>query len=226
MTLGAMHGGKVDMLVTPGPYAADPDVAGVLGVDLLGNFDVELDFAAHKVNLFTSGTCAAGPGPAFTALKMDMGDPASDSRATYRFTTTMMLDGQPLAVAIDTLATAMRLKFDVAKARFGLTESAPGVTPLPARGDSDRKAYAYPFKSLTASGISIDNPRIVLTGDSDAVPCNGATHPRLGALPGMHGSFTCRSVGDMTLGVHWMRKMHWYFAYKAGTIYFAEPGTL
>ncbi len=224
LTLGAMLGGKVDMLVTPGPYAADPDVAGVLGADLLGNFDLDLDFAKHKVNFLVPGSCAngfAGLGEPFTSLPMaDAIGGSLRAGARSPVTTPMMLDGKPVAVALDTLAIAMRMRFDVAKARFGLTATSPGMTPLP-ESRAGNPAYRYQFHVLTADGIAIDAPKIVLTGDPDALPCNGAAHPRLGALEGTFSTYTCRTGGDLTVGVHWMRRMHWVFAYKSGTIHFA-----
>ncbi len=57
LTLGSARGGTVQVLVTPGGYPPDPEVVGTLGADLLGNFDVELNFQTHRINLFASNPC-------------------------------------------------------------------------------------------------------------------------------------------------------------------------
>ncbi|HEY4942992.1 MAG TPA: hypothetical protein VII56_16305 [Rhizomicrobium sp.] len=215
MTLGTVRGGDVKMLVTPGPYDGDAGVVGVLASDLLGNFEVDLDFKQHKVNLFASNPCDDKRvywAAQYATLAMD-GDGG-------RMTTTMLLDGKPVQVALDPLATEMRLKFDVAKRLFGLDPTTPGVTPIGERDDG-RPTYRYPFASLRADGFAIDKPPIVLFGDPNALSCNGSPHPRLGAvLADIYSIHTCWSPGDLSIGNRRLRLMHLYFAYKARKIYF------
>src|SRR5215469_12530498 len=55
--LGETHASDLRFLVWPTPSFSKQELAGALGTDLLRNYDVDIDFAAHKLNLFSQDHC-------------------------------------------------------------------------------------------------------------------------------------------------------------------------
>ena len=49
--------GRSSFVIFPGPIGNDLHIAGFLALDVLEQFDVELDLAHHKINLFTKNHC-------------------------------------------------------------------------------------------------------------------------------------------------------------------------
>jgi hypothetical protein len=214
MMLGTASGSAGEVLVTRGPYAPDTGVVGVLGADILANFDVELDFKAHRMNLFASNPCDGHQAYWSThASSLPMG--ADDGTVSLAMT----LDGRPVKVDLDTLVVPMRMPFDVAKDDFALDRTSPGVTPL-AETDDRLPAYHYTFGSLNAGDININKPVIVIFGNPDAMRCNGQRHHRPMEVSGLVKWARCYTGGDLALGIQQLRTMHLYFAYKARKLYF------
>jgi hypothetical protein len=211
MTLGSARGGAVQVLVTPGSYTADPLVAGTLAADLLGNFDVELNFQTHRINLFASNPC--------DGKQVYWSSAPSELTITENaLSVPMTLDGKEVQVEMDTLALGLNMRFSTAKALFGLGTASPAITPISQRGDSD--AFRHLFARLNAGVIDINHPNVVLIGDPNAPLCDGKARLRLGEMSGDLVEKTCRSGGDLAMGVRPLRHLHLYFAYKARKIYF------
>ena len=132
-----------------------PPAAGVIGPDLLMHFEVELDFAKKKMNLFAPDHC---PGqvvywthdPVVTVpIRVDgFGHVDLD----------LALDGKTIPAHLDTGAPLSSMTLKNAADDFGLTPDAPGVTRKGAG------VYLYRFKSLALGGIAISNPTIYLAG--------------------------------------------------------------
>ena len=211
LTLGSARGGTVQVLVTPGGYTADPEVVGTLGADLLGNFDVELNFQTHRVNLFASNPCD-GKAVYWSSA------PTQLAMATNALTVPMTLDGKEVQVALDTLAQGFSMEFNTAKTLFGLDTASPAVRQIAERGDGE--LYRHRFARLQAGATAINNPGILLTGDPNAPVCDGKAHTRFSAVPGEMVELTCRNHGDLAMGVRPLRHLHLYFAYKARKVYF------
>ncbi|HEY3636547.1 MAG TPA: retropepsin-like aspartic protease, partial [Rhizomicrobium sp.] len=55
--LGGMHASDVQFLVWPSPMTKDGNLAGTIGADLLRHYDVDIDFAAHRLALFSQDHC-------------------------------------------------------------------------------------------------------------------------------------------------------------------------
>ncbi len=210
MTLGSARGGTVQMLVTPGSYAADPEVAGTLAADLLGNFDVEINFQTHRINLFASNPC--------DGKQIYWSSAASQLAMTENaLTVPMALDGKEVQVGMDTLALGFNMHFNTAHALFGLDTASPAVRQVAERSDG---VFRHPFERLNAGVININHPNIVLIGDPGAPACDGKARLRLGEMSGELVEKTCRNGGDLAMGVRPLHRLHLYFAYKARKVYF------
>jgi hypothetical protein len=211
MTLGSARGGTVQVLVTPGGYTPDPEVVGTLAADLLGNFDVEVNFQTRRINLFASNPCD-GKQVYWSSA------PSELTMADNALTVPMTLDGKEVEVGMDTLAVGFAMHFNTARALFGLDTTSPAVRQIAQRGDGG--VYRHRFARLSAGVIDINNPGIALIGDPDAPACDGKARLRLGEMSGALVEKTCRNGGDLAMGVRPLRHLHLYFAYKARKVYF------
>ena len=214
LMLGTASGAAMQMLVSPGPYASDAQVVGVLGADVLANFDLDLDFKGHRVNLFSSNPCDGKQ--VYWAANYSQLALIADGRIA----TPMVLNGKTLNVDLDTLAPTLTMRFDVANTVFGLDASSPGL--VPADSENGQPAYHYPFDTLTASGIDIAKPDVVLVGNPHATLCNGQVHHHLSTVSNQIIGSRCYDGGELTMGMSQLRTMHLYFAYKAHKLYFTN----
>ncbi|HEY1961693.1 MAG TPA: retropepsin-like aspartic protease, partial [Rhizomicrobium sp.] len=57
LQIGDMQATDVPVLVEPSRLSEDDTVAGLLGEDFLRHYEIELDFAAHKLNLLSQDHC-------------------------------------------------------------------------------------------------------------------------------------------------------------------------
>jgi hypothetical protein len=210
LTLGSARGGTVQVLVTPGSYAPDPEVAGTLAADLLGNFDVELNFQSHRINLFASNPCD-GKQVYWSSA------PSALAMTPNALTVPMTLDGKEVQVGLDTLVVGFSMHFNTARALFGLDTSSPAVRQVAERGDGG--VYRHRFARLNAGAIDINNPGIALIGDPNEPVCDGKARTRLDPTLGVV-ELTCRNGGDLAMGTRPLRHLHLYFAYKARKVYF------
>lgn len=106
----------------------DPGIAGELGLDLLTNFDVELNLASHRLNLYLHNHCDGnviywGRPPTVLPFKFNLiGQPVFKMR----------LDGKKLSVIFRTLDGPNAMGTAEALDTFGITPKTPGIRALPA----------------------------------------------------------------------------------------------
>ena len=212
LTLGSGTGSGLRMIVAPGYYPVDPAVVGMLGTDILGNFDVEFDFAAGKIRLFSNDHCpniGAYWAAKYAELPIDLkqlGKPLSQ----------WTLDGKPVSVSFDTSAAHSIMPMTVATEKFGLDTGSPGVEAA-GNDAAGLPVYRYRFRSLAADGIAVNNPLVALYDSrSQQERCDGKT--RFGHR--WQQTTTCYGQGDLALGLQELSKLHLYFAYKEKVIYF------
>jgi predicted aspartyl protease len=198
MTVGNLHAKDVKALIEPAWM--DTDIAGVVGPDLLMQFDVEIDFAKHKMNLFAQDHC---PGQvvywthdpvAVIPVRIDEGG---------HIIADITLDGQPLKAIVDTGATASSLKLSTAKSMFGVDETSQGAEKAGVSREMGQ-VYRYPFKKLELAGMSFVNPPVLLFGDSNP---GAETFER-----------------KILLGRHELSKLHLFISYKERQIYATAAG--
>lgn len=129
------------------------DMAGKLGSDILGKYDMEFDFARQKLNIYSPGQCAGiwPPGGA-TQLAMDV-------TGQGRITIDVQLDGQPAKALLNTGYPISALSLGAGKDMFGFTEKTPGLKALATR-DGFAYRMSYPFKTLVLQGVTVVNPDI------------------------------------------------------------------
>lgn len=215
--IGTLIGKDIQMYSGPDSRSM-AGVAGAIGLNLLANYDVELDLSKNKLNLFDKGHC---PGQVIYWTKnspVGVVDimPMAGGANQYVFS----LDGDSLGafIAADSMDTTF--SFVVAREDFKLTHDSTGVT-LAKTIEDGTKLYRYPFKALGADGLTISNPEVYLVGDEymDKI-CDGRLHART-----MDNSpYNCRGDADLTIGVHELRALHLFFAFSEHKLYVTAAG--
>lgn len=200
--IGAARFGTVKLRLMIGdPPPGEPD--GWLGNDLLRAFDVELDFAAHKMNLISQDRCrdhaVYWPSKTIAEVPMRVSD---DNRIIFK----MMLDGHEIDATIESGRARTTLTRPVAETVFGLTETSPGTAPL---GEN----FHYRFGKMSLQGLVVLNPDIVIVPDAAArVPKHGRSH--------MQAEMRVHQGPPLQIGLSTLRQLHVYIDYHNQTIYF------
>lgn len=197
MSIGSAHGEHAIFLVEP-PAVSDYDHDGLLGPDIMHQYDVEFDFAGGKFNMFAPQQCAGNvvywtrTAYATLPIKVDR---------LWHIRLEVALDGKPLEVLLDSGAPRSLLAMEDAHDLFGIDEKSPGTVSL---GDihlnrtSGTTTYRYPFKTMNLGGVAVYNPDLLLV-------------PRK-MLGGPRGP-------TAILGISILRQLHLYIAYKEQKLY-------
>ena len=134
-------------------------VDGVLGTDVLGRFDIDLDLPNHRMSLYEKGTCTpdwAGPD-----AEIKIGRSAANGHLFFP----VQLDNRRITATIDT--GAQRTTLSVATARaMGITDAVLARDPpIQTRGFGSAQArLAHPSIRQPCGGeFRLSNPEIVVT---------------------------------------------------------------
>jgi hypothetical protein len=211
MEIGPLTARDVRLYSASGPPSAD-SIAGGIGLNILANYDVELDLAKNRLNFFDPNHC---PGQVvyWTHAPVGVVDMEPMPGGTYHYA--FNLDGKRIGAFLTTDSTETLLAFPVAREDFNLTRTSKDVT-LARKDDRRGLLYRYPFKSLDANGLAIGNPGVYLFGDeySDKV-CDSEYHSR--ALD--NNGYTCRGGAALKIGLHEIRALHLFFDFSEKKLY-------
>lgn len=196
--LGSMVAHHVGFLVMPDGWMPSEE-EGTLAPDVMGNYDVELDFAKAKFNLFSPQHC---PGQVVYWTHEPYAQIPVNIDSMGQVLTTVQLDGKSIEAGIDTGTSRSIVGFEAARDIFGWDDKTAGLTVVSKRADGTPASYRFPFKTLTLSGVTVNNPDILIlrqerSGDSRI------ESPKIRFLIGM--------------GV--LRQLHLYISYKEKSIY-------
>jgi hypothetical protein len=208
--ISAIKDEYVEFLVMP-QSVTETGTAGTIGTTMFGKFDFELDTAHAKMNLFLPDHCPGkvvywtNTGFARLPFERDLAD---------HITTDMLLDGLPARVSIQT-SGGSEIGMNAMRRLFKLDETAPGMTLVETRPDG-QKFYRYPFKTLTADGLTVSNPDILVRGEPLQAECNGRTHLQDVTTQGHITStatllVNCYGDSDLRLGLSVLNKLRVYF---------------
>jgi predicted aspartyl protease len=190
-SLGKLTGSGLAVYVEP---KSDTDFDGTIAPDMMKHYDVDLDFAHGKMNLFSPDHC---PGK---VVYWNQGNAVVISMQVSRdahIRIPVSLDGKVIMAILDT--GAVNSIMSVRAASFlGITESNPQMKLKESYGyRKQTRLYTYPFKALDMGGIVVSNPHITI-GSNDYM-----------------GAFDT----DMILGMATLRQLHLYIAYGEGKLY-------
>ena len=230
LELGPLKGKDIDLMIWPDHNA---QFNGLIAGDILKRYDVELNFATLKFNLFSQDHCEGKviywPATALAVVPFAMsramtGNP--DEPATINtwpdthIRVPVTLDGKTFKAIIDTGATISSMSAAVARSAFGITADAPGAVRLNTGGsDPDDQRFGYIFHSLAFEGIAVTNPHIVirpdLVGKKDPNNTNTAGSRIIRVDDGLEP--------DLTVGMDVLKHLHLYIAYREQKLYITPP---
>lgn len=183
---------------------------GILSLDMLDLFDVELDFAKKKMNLFSQDHC---PGKVVYWTMGGFADVAFHQTEHIRFD--MTLDGQRVSTALDTGSATTWIRHKIAVRDFGFDDTAPGVERSPISSEA-MPAFRKQFGLLAIGGVAVQNPVIDVLSEhmEDAFRMAHSEKSRDDPVYG-----TQFGLEDLTLGMNVIGKLHLYIANKEHKIY-------
>jgi predicted aspartyl protease len=208
LSVGASHFENTPFLLARFDEKQARGMKGILGSNVLRNFDVEVDPAAAKVKLFSPDHCAGKVvywAPAFADLPVTV-------RTNGAIELEMTLDGHDIDAIVDTGAAHTTLTIEVARRVFGIDLESPSVEHI--SGEGNTAIYRTHFQSLVAGDLAIKNPQITLVPDPVA-------QKRMAKAmdSGFSGSLDFRNA-RLVLGMDILRKLHFYIAYREQKLYF------
>jgi predicted aspartyl protease len=172
---------------------------GTIAPDMLKHYDLDLDFAHGKMNLFSQDHC---PGKILYWTKGDYAVIPIRKVDDAHIRVPVTIDGKTISAIIDTGSVSSIMSMHAANF-LGITEDSPDLKLRVSDGlRRQARIYSYPFKTLQMGDISVKNPRITV-----------ASNEFMGAL----GS-------DMILGMGILRQLHLYIAYKEEKLYVTPAG--
>lgn len=186
--LGALVAKQIEMPVIPSTVLED-NVDGLIGGNVLANYDIDLDFYNEKLNVFAPKHCPGGV--VYWTQKGFARVPIHVDNEDWHITVPVTLDGQEFRAILDTGAATSTMTLDRARQLFGWNDNDYRLKPLRSGG------YRFPFSQLAFGDVIVNNPQIDLI-------------PRREVAEG---------VPDLLLGMDVLRQLHLYIAYKEQAIY-------
>jgi predicted aspartyl protease len=190
-----------------------PEAGGLLGPDVLRNYDVDLDFGQGRFSLYRHHPCAdravywTANYAVLPFSSIDRGrvvEGGANKEGVLnagRIRVPVTLDGQETYAVIDTGAPTSVISIVEAEHLFGLTAASPDVKAaghLSGGAGGEVIAYSYPFKTLVMGGVTVSNPQIRISESRN---------------------FLLGNYASMLLGMDVLQKLHLYIAYDEGKLY-------
>ena len=220
--IGRLHDENTSFVVLNMNDAASGPRAphGVLAADFLRAYDVELDFGANKLKLISREHCDSvpvyWPSQTMAALPMIVTD---ENKISFKMT----LDGHVLETVLNTAIPGSTLRMGIAAEAFGLSNASPGNVQV-AMLNQDTPLFAHRFQSLSADGLTIANPLLVLMpslADTEIQHLRNM-HTRAGQT-----AISLPRQPELVLGLAELKRLHIYIDYHHQTVYMtpAAAGT-
>lgn len=188
--------------------SADAPVVGILAMDVLRGFDIELDAAHRKLNLFSQDHC---PGHAvYWSAKYDSAPLRFGPLGEFYFP--MELGGKKLETTLSTSKPMTTLNTDATRKLFNFDSHSADVET---ETDNDGRTTAhYRAMKLSGEGLEIINARISLIDLPADNPCHLSSHLGAATYEG------CLGIHPLALGQNVISKLHFYIATKEKMLYF------
>ena len=212
--LGALHADKIRLRVMSDAVLGDTD--GLLSTDLFLQYDVDMDFAAKRLNYFSQDHCAGKvaywPERPVAVMPVIV--------ANGHLVITVKLDGQNLNAIIDTGAPQSILSMLAAKGVFGLTPDTPDLELVhTAKDDPLLKWYKHQFHTLTFGDIAVTSPDVyVMTNRT------GIEDEKLTIRGAMTDPLNRYGSQQFTLGMDVLKHLHLYVAFGERKLYLSPAG--
>ena len=222
MQLGSQTLKNMEFLMLP-PGRYGDGVVGDLGTHMFEHVDLELDMAGGKFNLFSPDHC---PGKVVYWTKAGFARlPLKTDTGLGYVRAEVMLDGHPITVAFSTMGRS-RIGMNVMRQYFNVDETSPDLVAV-SEDLLGHKLYKYPFKALTAEGLTVSNPDILVYDEQPRPGCNDKLHfaePDPSQLHATDRPRLARCFGgdDAILGMSVLSKLHVYLSGQEHVLYLTD----
>ncbi len=212
LKMGQAYATNVRMLVWPSEISSDYSIAGTLGADLLRHYDVDIDFRAGKLNLFTPDQC---PGKVYWTNSNVAVVPMRVVNSGH-IILPVTVDNHAFDAVLDTGSTHSLLSLETARSAFGLEANSPNMTRVgDISGAVTTAIYRRIFKSLAFGGITITNPTFYMWDSLTKYGMTQAAH--IGSR--LNHSTESGGLADVTVGLNELRELHIYISYAEQKLY-------
>ena len=208
-TLGSMQMDHLQFVVTDLPQ---PGSGGILSAGFFQKYDIDLNFQAHRFNMFSPGHCEGqvlywrAPGAAKLPFRYKNG----------QIIVRVSLDGREMDAAIDTGSPRSEMQFDDVDSLFYRSSNSAGVM----REDDGENAYN--FAVLSFGNVLIYHPHVVLT--HSALVRGTSSGPQTGTL--LRNVNQSATQPTLTIGTDLLKRLHLYIAFKERMVYVTQGSEL
>ena len=206
--IGDLKGSNLPLVWTP-RQGENAEIAGILAPDILRNSDIDFDFAAGTMKLFSHEHCEGHV--VYWTNSFDVISVLVNGDGHLE--TSVSLDGETVRAIVDTGAERTALSESVAKSRFNID---------PDSENADSGFRSDRFHSLTLGAIAVSNPLVWLLPDA-AKHSAKIDEWKVGGLPFYQLEM---ENPQLLVGMDVLRKLHLYIAYHESKLYLtaAEAG--
>lgn len=193
-TLGKLKAGGISFMLIPDERQI-PGADGLLGATILDYYDVDLDFANAKMNLFAPHRC---PGRVvyWTQDESVIAKIPLDKESGGHIRMEVEINGQTIKATVDTGASHSVMDAETFMPKFGLSPSSPGMQEYHVPDDPNPR-YHYVFKEMHLNGVTVKNARVTFISQN----------------------YSRARDYDMLLGMDVLRELHLFIAYKERMFY-------
>ena len=196
-------------------HVKDTGFAGIVGEDLLSNWDLEFDLSAQKLRLFSPKECKGGEvvywAPEYSMMKL-----ISDPQDTGLLKATVQLNGRPVVALLDTGASSSVVSTQ-AMSRSGIKPETPMAASAASRGLAGKaiNTQVAIFPSLGIGQETVQNAKLRI---ADLFGANAEL---------LTGSFIPQQAADnpdMIIGADFFLSHRIYIARSQRKVYFTYNG--
>jgi predicted aspartyl protease len=206
MVIGAVTAKRMHLMVSDLAERLD----GVLGVDILEEFDADFDFGGKMLTIFSQDHCK-GKVVYWARTYADIPFELGDSRHIKVATT---LDGKRVSGVLDTGAGITVLSMATARLGYGLGES--DLEAVPQADASSAIRFRKRFGALSLGDVAIKNPLIYLQEDKSEQAFQKAHMGNDRNPPSNRAELL---TPELVAGMNILSKLHLYIAYKERMLY-------
>ena len=190
---------------------------GVLGRDLMQNYDIEMDFASGKLSYFLTDHCPGRVVHWATSGITSVDFKGWDNNSAQRFLTVpVTINGHEVYAVINTTLPGTIFDADTARTLFSLTADSPGAVPLGALDSNpNHRIFGITLQTLKIGGMTLRNtkmnviPDLIGTRSEDMLRADSRVQ-----------RITDEFLPTMQIGMDVLNRLHLYVATKEGRIYF------
>ncbi len=216
--IGSMKGSSMLFLESNDQALGDTKpYDGLLANDMFNNYDLDLDFAAKRMNYFSADHC---PGQVVYWPEK----PVAVVPVTIRdsqIVVPVTIDGHEIDAVIDTSADRTVMRRGVAEQTFNLDPDSAQMTPVEGLRDGlGERVYTHTFGLIGFEGVAVNNLPVL-------IQTNSMVHASYGNITtgSRFRTATTPPIPDLSIGMDVLSHLHVYIAFAEKKLYVSPAGS-